>query len=73
VIHIRRFETTGRPVFITVERHRRMPYLKNLAGQVAPQALPDAYETTKFLCRSDWPFFWPAVAMTPDTINKFRP
>jgi hypothetical protein len=28
-------------VFTTVERHRRMPYLKNLVGQVAPQALPD--------------------------------
>ena len=24
---------------------RRIPYLKNLVGQVAPQALPDAYET----------------------------
>ena len=28
-------------MFTTVERHRRMPYLKNLVGQVAPQALPD--------------------------------
>ena len=44
--HIRRYETTGRPVFITVVLHRRIPYLKNLVGQVAPQALPDAYETT---------------------------
>jgi len=41
-------------VFITVVLHRRIPYLKNLVGQVAPQALPDAYETTKFLFRSDW-------------------
>jgi hypothetical protein len=32
-------------VFITVLLHRRIPYLKNLVGQVAPQALPDAYET----------------------------
>ena len=30
--------------------HHRIPYLKNLVGQVAPQALPDAYETT-------WSFF----------------
>ncbi len=30
---------------------------ENLVGQVAPQALPDAYETTKFLFRSDWPLF----------------
>ena len=52
--HIRRYETTGRPVFITAVPHRRIPYLKNLVGQVAPQALPDAYETTKFLLRSDW-------------------
>ena len=41
-------------MFITVGLHRRISYLKNLAGQVAPQALPDAYETTKFLFRSDW-------------------
>ena len=41
-------------MFITVVLHRRIPYLKNLVGQVAPQALPDAYETTKFLLRSDW-------------------
>jgi hypothetical protein len=54
VTHIRPYETTGRPVFITVVVHRRIPYLKNLVGQVAPQALPDAYETTKFLFRSDW-------------------
>ena len=52
--HIRRFETTRRPVFITDVVHRRIPYLKNLVGQVAPQALPDAYENTKFLFRSDW-------------------
>ena len=51
---IRCYETTGRPVFITVGLHRRIPYLKNLVGPVAPQALPDAYETTKFLFRSDW-------------------
>ena len=40
------YETSGRPVFITVVLHRRIPHLKNLVGQVAPQALPDAYETT---------------------------
>ena len=51
---IRCYETTGWPVFITIGLHRRIPYLKNLVGQVAPQALPDAYETTKFLFRSDW-------------------
>ena len=51
---IRCYETTGRPVFITIVLHRRIPYLKNLVGQVAPQALPDAYETTKFIFRSDW-------------------
>ena len=44
--HIRRYETTGRPVFIIAVLHRRIPYLENLVGQVAPQALPDAYETT---------------------------
>ena len=49
VSQIRCYETTGRPVFITVVLHRRIPYLKNLVGQVAPQALPDACETTKFL------------------------
>jgi len=54
VTQIRCYETTGRPVFITAVLHRRIPYLKNLVGQVAPQALPDAYETTKFLFRSDW-------------------
>jgi hypothetical protein len=54
VTHIRRYETTGRPVIITVVLDRRIPYLKNLVGQVAPQALPDAYETTKLLFRSDW-------------------
>ncbi len=47
--NIWRYETTGRPVFIIAVRHRRIPYLKNLVGQVAPQALPDAYEATKFL------------------------
>jgi len=46
VTQIRCYETTGRPVFITVVLHRRIPYLKNLVGQVAPQALPDDYETT---------------------------
>jgi len=40
-------------MFTTVERHRRMPYLKNLVGQVALQALPDLrenslYETLSF-------------------------
>ena len=48
--HIRRYETTGRPVFITAVLNRRVPYLKNLVGQVAPQALPDAFETK-------WSFF----------------
>jgi hypothetical protein len=57
VTQIRCYETIGRPVFITGVLHRRIPYLKNLVGQVAPQALPDAYETTKFLSRLDWPFF----------------
>ena len=52
--HIRCYETTGRPVFITGVLHRRILYLKYLVGQVAPQALPDAYETTTFLFRSDW-------------------
>ena len=47
-------KTTERQVFTTVERHRRMPYLKNLVGQVAPQALPDLrenslYDTLSFL------------------------
>ena len=51
---IRCCETTGRPVFIAIVLHRRIPYLKNPVGQVAPQVLPDAYETTKFLFRSDW-------------------
>jgi hypothetical protein len=32
---------TGQPVFITAVSHRLIPYLKNLVGQVAPQALPD--------------------------------
>ena len=34
-------KTTGRLVITTADRHRRMPYLKNLVGQVAPQTLPD--------------------------------
>ena len=68
--HIRRYETTGRPVFITDVVHRRIPYLKNLVGQVAPQALPDAYETTKFLSRSDQPIISrPATEINPDTFN----
>ena len=62
--HIRRYETTGRPVFITAVLHRRIPYLKILVGQVAPQALPDAYETTKFLFRSDWTLAASAAAHT---------
>jgi hypothetical protein len=33
---------TGRAVFITAMRHRRMSYLDNLVGQVSPQALLDA-------------------------------
>ena len=45
--YIRRYETTGQPVFITAVLHCRIPYHKNLVGQVAPQALPDAYETTR--------------------------
>ena len=49
-----RSETTGRAVFITDVVHRRIPYLKNLVGQVAPQALPDTYIIRKFLFRSDW-------------------
>ncbi len=40
-------------VFISIVLHRRKPYLKNFVGQVEPQALPDAYEATKFLLRSD--------------------
>ena len=43
--HARRYETTGRPVFITAIGHRLIPSLDNLVGQVAPQVLPDAYET----------------------------
>jgi len=43
VTQIRRYETTGRPALITAVLHRRIPYLKNLVGQIAPQALPDAY------------------------------
>jgi hypothetical protein len=35
-------------VFTTVERHRRMPYPKNLVGQVAPQALPDLRENSLY-------------------------
>jgi hypothetical protein len=69
VTHIRRYETTGRPGFITVVLHRRIPYLKNLVGQVAPQALPDAYETTKFLSRSVWPLFRPATGLNPELLN----
>ena len=41
-------KTTGRMVFTAVERHRRMPYLKNLVGQVAPQALPDLRENSLY-------------------------
>jgi len=49
-------------VFTTVERHRRMPYLKNLLGQVAPQALPDLrenslYETLSFFFDQTGRFF----------------
>jgi len=32
---------TGQPVLITAVSHRLIPYLKNIVGQVTPQALPD--------------------------------
>ncbi len=48
--NIRRYETTGRPVFIIAVRRRRIPYLKNLVGQVAPQALPDLRKYPKTAC-----------------------
>jgi len=35
-------------VLTAVERHRWMPYLKNLVGQVAPQALPDLRENSLY-------------------------
>ena len=41
--NIRRYDTTGRLVFIIAVCHRRIPYLKSLVGQVAPQALPDIW------------------------------
>ena len=44
------YETTGRPVFIIVLRRRRIPYLKNLVGQVAPQALPDLRKYPRTAC-----------------------
>jgi len=63
---IRRSETDGRPVFITAVHNRRIPYLKNLVGQVAPQALPDYME---FLFRFDRPFFWLATWLKLETRN----
>jgi hypothetical protein len=41
VTSIERYKITGQPVFIIAVSHRRMPYLKKIVGQVAPQALPD--------------------------------
>ena len=38
MIDNRRYDTTGRSVYIFGECHRRIP---KLVGQVAPQALPD--------------------------------
>ena len=48
--NIQRYETTGRPVLITAVRHYRIPYLKNLVGQVAPQVLPDLRKHPKIAC-----------------------
>jgi len=48
--NIRRYETAGRLVFIIVLRRRRIPYLKNLVGQVAPQALPDLRKYSRTAC-----------------------
>lgn len=66
---IRCYETTGRPVFITGVLHRRIPYLKNLLSQVAPQAIPDPCETTKFLFGLISPFFKPAALPKPEPLN----
>jgi hypothetical protein len=51
-----------------------MPYLKNLVGQVAPQALPDLrenslYETLSFFSDQTGRFFCPAAGLTPETYN----
>jgi len=72
VTRIRCYKTTGRPVFITVGLHRRIPYLKNLVGQVAPQALPDAYETTKFLFRFNRPFFGQRLRFCESSVLAFQ-
>ena len=68
VTNIGRYKITGQPALITAVSHRRMPYFENLVGQVAPQALPDLrkypiWKYIQFLFRSDWPFFWPEVAL----------
>ncbi len=47
--YIQRDEITG--ARYSSSCHRRMSYLKNLVGQVVPQALPDAYKTAPLL---DW-------------------
>ncbi len=48
--YIQRDEITG--ARYSSSCHRRMSYLKNLVGQVVPQALPDAYKTA-FTIRLD--------------------
>jgi len=64
-------------VFTTVERHRRMPYLKNLVGQVAPQALPDLrenslYETISFFFDQTDRFSAGGGAQMRVSSNRFR-
>jgi len=51
-------------VFITVVLHRRIPYLKNLVGQVAPQALPDTYDLM-VLGKVDWISFNASLMISP--------
>jgi len=57
-------------VFTTVERHRRMPYLKNLVGQVAPQALPDLRENSLY---ETLRFFFDQTGRPPKAGKLFRP
>jgi hypothetical protein len=69
VTQIRCYETSGQPVFINGVLHRRLPYLKNFLGQIAPLTLPDVYETTKFLFRLISPFFKLAAVLNPEPLN----
>ena len=40
--------------------------------QTAPTIKNNRFKTTKFLFRSDWPFFWPAAPLVLNYIQNYR-